>query len=255
MLKISGQEFVDQYVGQKVALTKEDHLGINAGQLEMEFKLSPDESVLLMRRRYNGISPLLKEKFETEWSKASWMIDKSFIFFKLRLPDLPVVLKPDIVQKVLPGQSVISYCQIPLSIEFDINEAKIGEFPMVVLSKTWFGEPDEGVLCYSLKGQVKSNAEKLPVSAIQSVCTIEIVNRSNEVLTFDRMCLRTEYMGLYKSNNDNKVETSKCRLVYLSKDKMSKINYVNPSIAEFESISDPRMKQTHNLIFKSFKTI
>lgn len=255
MQKISGQEFIDQYVGNKVSLTKDNHLGINAGQLEMEFKLSSDESILLMRRRYNGISPLLKEKFETEWTKASWSVDKSFIFFRLRLPDLPVVLKPDVVQKVLPGQTVTAYCQIPLSIEFDINEAKIGEFPMVVLSKTWFGEPDEGVLCYSLKGQVKSLVEKLPVSAIQAICTVQIENRSTEVLTFDRICLRTEYMGLYRSKSDNNVETSKYHLVYLSKDKMSKINYENPSRTEFDAISEPRMKQTNNLIFKSFKTL
>ena len=117
MLKISGQEFVDQYVGQKVALTKEDHLGINAGQLEMEFKLSPDESVLLMRRRYNGISPLLKEKFETEWSKASWMIDKSFIFFKLRLPDLPDEIKCPIKREIKHEIPSYYYPQVQICME------------------------------------------------------------------------------------------------------------------------------------------
>lgn len=255
ILKIPEQTFIDEYLGVDVYLREDKHLGMKVGQLEMEFKLSSDESELVMRNRYSGISKLLKDKFESEWYKTVWKPDESFLTFSLCLPDHPVVLRPDVAQKIMPGQVVSAYCSIPLSIELAVNGSRLGEYPIMVLSKTWFGEPDEGVMGYALKGQVLSSLDKLAQSLINAVCTIEIENRSLDLLCFDRLCLRTEYMGLFKSAKKFGLDTSRCRLIYTGKDRMSKINYLNPSDKTVKVIRPPRVKQGQNLFFKSFKTV
>ena len=256
--KIPEQTFIEECLGDKLFLREEKHIGIKVGQLEMEFKLSGDESELLMRNRYSGISKLLKEQFESDWHKTAWPAggDNAHLSFTLRLPDRPVVLKPDVVQRVFPGQTVAAYCTIPLMIELNVCGSKLGEYPIVVLSKTWFGEPDAGVLGYSLKSQVLSSKDKLPRSRVHALCTLEIINHSTEMLCFERLCLQTGYMGLFKVDGDKGINTSRCRLIYAGKERMEKISYLNPPAGQaFEIISPPRLKQGQNLLFKSFKTI
>jgi hypothetical protein len=255
ILKVSEETFIDEYLDTDIYLNENKHLGIKAGQLEMEFKLSADESELMMRNRHSGISKLLKDKFESQWHKTAWRKDGGFLRFSLRLPDRPVVLKPDMVQEIMPGQAVSAYCSIPLSVELAVSGSRLAEYPLTVLSKTWFGEPDEGVLGYSLKGQVLSSMEKLPASRIQAVCAIEIENRAAEMLRFERLCLRTEYMGLFRHKGEALPETSKCKLIYAGQDRMGKISYLNPGGKNCTVISPPQQKQSQGLMFKSFKTI
>ncbi len=255
MLKISDSEFIEKYLGIDVHMKKNKHLGIKVGQLEMELKLSADEQELLLRNRYSGISKLLKDRFESEWHKTAWKKDKGFLTFSLCTPDRPVVIKPDVVQKVMPGQTVSAYCSIPLSLKMSVSGSELGEYPIIVLSKTWFGEPDEGVIGYSLKGEVLCSPDKLQQSPIYAICTILIENKSSELLSFDRICLRTEYMGLFKSKKELSPSTSTCKLVYTGKDRMSKINYLNPSGKGFKITDNPRIKHGQNLLFKSFQTV
>jgi hypothetical protein len=255
MSKITTEDFISKYLGQKIYLNKDKHLEIKIGQLELELKLSDDDSELLLRSRYVGVSKLLKEKFETEWHKAAWKPEHSYITFSLGLPDHPVVLKPDVCQHILPGQDTLAYCSIPLSIGLAINDVNVAEYLLTVLSKTWFGEPHEGILGYSLKSQVLSSKAKVKMPPTHAICTIEIENRSTEVLRFDRLCLRTEYMGLFNAPEEKILHTSVCKMRYIDKDKMSKINYVPPALNGSTQIAPPRMKSNQGLIFKSFKTI
>ena len=254
MRKISEQEFIAEYLGKSIYFKDDKHLGLNAGQLEMELKLSADECVLLTRNRYSGISKLLKDKFESDWNKTAWKMETSFLTFALRLPDRPVVLRPDVVQKILPGQTVLAYCSIPLSVELKINDSRLGEYPLLVLSKTWFGEPDEGIMGYALKGKVVSSLDKVMQSPVHAICSIEIENRSPELLGFDRLCLRTEYMGLFKYEKTHGLNTSRCRLIYLGNDRMNKTSYLEPAGRGNEAISPPRDKQIQHLLFNAFKT-
>ncbi|MDD5596300.1 MAG: hypothetical protein PHV82_00060 [Victivallaceae bacterium] len=252
MLKVSEETFIAEYLDTDIYLNADKHLGIKAGQFEMELKLSADESELLMRNRYSGISKLLKDKFESQWHKTAWRKDGGSIRFSLRLPDRPVVLKPDMVQEIMPGQVVSAYCSIPLSVQLAVCGSRLAEYPLTVLSKTWFGEPDEGVSGYSLKGQVLASMDKLSLSRIQAVCAIEIENHAAEMLRFERLCLRTEYMGLFRPEGDCIPATSKCRLIYAGRDRMSKISYLNPG---GRTLSPPQLKQIQSLTFKSFKIV
>ena len=253
ILKISEDEFINNYLDTDVHMNKNKHIGIKVGQLEMELKLSHDEDELLVRNRYSGISKLLKDKFESEWHKTAWQKNKSFLNFSLHIPGQPVIIKPDVVQKIMPGQVVSAYCSIPLLIKMSVDGSELGEYPIIVLSKTWFGEPDEGVLGHSLKGEVVSSVDKLTQSPVYAVSTIQIENKSSELLSFDRICLRTEYMGLFKSGKELSPCTSICRLVYTGKDRMSRINYLNPPGKGIKIIAPPRVKQGQNLLFKSFQ--
>ncbi|MDD5728467.1 MAG: hypothetical protein PHV59_07895 [Victivallales bacterium] len=255
ILKIPEQTFIDEYLGVRIHLREEKHIGIKTGQLEMEFKLSADDSELLMRNRYSDMSRLLKNEFESGWSKTSWNMQTGFLTFALQLPDRPVVLRPDVPQKITPGQRVSAYCSIPLMIEVSLNNARLEEYPTVILSKTWFGEPDNGVSGYSLKSQIVSSPDKLSRVRMQAQCSLEIENRSSELLCFDRLCLRTEYMSLFKTSGKAELTTSQCRLVYAGKERVGRISYHGPSRKVAKIISMPRLKEVQNLLFKSFQTV
>jgi hypothetical protein len=256
MLKIPEETFINEYLSKKLYFKENKHLGISAGQLEMELKLSPDESELHMRNRYLGVSKLLKDKFESSWSKIAWKQDSSYLSFTLRLPDFPVVLKPDVVQKIIPGQALSTYCLLPLSIELSAEGSKLGEYPTTVLSKTWFGELDQGLLGYSLKSQVLSNVEILPESMIHALCRINIENKSPELLCFERLCLKTDYMGLFKLEKMKGICTSQCNLTHTGNERMSKVSYAPPGPQKAAIVvSPPRQSQNHNLVFKAFKTV
>jgi hypothetical protein len=62
-------------------------------------------------------------------------------------------------------------------------------------------------------------------------------------------------MGLFKSKKMLSPSTSSCKLVYTGKDRMSKINYLNPSGKGLKIIDNPRVKHGQNLLFKSFQTV
>ncbi len=88
------------------------------------------------------------------WNRYIYKSELNIIRFVPYLPDRPVVVDPESPIRILPDNSALFFVSIPSWIRiFTGTQEKIMllEVPAEVLSNTWFGDPMEGELCYSLK--------------------------------------------------------------------------------------------------------
>jgi hypothetical protein len=121
-----------------------------------------------------------------------------------QLPNRPVVARCDHPVTVPPGQRVMFYALVPVTLE-----VRVGGTPGIalatvrseILSDTWFGTPVDGILCYALKASTIREREDCGALPHHAVCPFEIHNRGREPLSFDRLCLRTQHLALYSGHH------------------------------------------------------
>jgi hypothetical protein len=117
------------------------------------------------------------------------------------MPDRSVVIRPRYPLNVPSGKEVLFFVSIPVWTRVLVGESEplaLTELPTVVLSKTWFGDPITGELCFSLKTKVLRQIGLLDNHAHQAVCPVLIRNQSFADLDFQRICIRVEYLSLYR---------------------------------------------------------
>lgn len=119
-----------------------------------------------------------------------------------RLPDRPVLVRPAMPVAVLPGEEVAFFVSIPirvavLCVRDGGKRHEVCEEPSVILSNSWFGSPVEGELCYAVKTRARRHLDELRRDAHLAVCPVTIQNSNSRSLTFERLCLRTQSLGIY----------------------------------------------------------
>jgi len=120
------------------------------------------------------------------------------------VPDRPIVVKPEHTVSLPQGESGTFFVKIPVFVQIVVvsghHELILGTVPSRVLSDTWFGNVMEGDFCYSLPYPATMERESLKPLPHQIVCTLEIQNRSDDILVFEKLCLRPRYVGIYCGN-------------------------------------------------------
>ena len=116
------------------------------------------------------------------------------------MPDRSVVIRPRYPLNVPRGKEVLFFVSIPVWVRVLVGETEsqpLCELPTVVLSKTWFGDPISGELCYSLKTKVLRQIGMVENRAYMAVCPVLIRNQAFADLDFQRICIRVEHLSLY----------------------------------------------------------
>ncbi|MCF7818400.1 MAG: DUF432 domain-containing protein [Kiritimatiellales bacterium] len=156
-----------------------------------------------------------------------WMINDDIDEIQLgpRLPDRPLIVRPEMPMCLLPKQSVQFFVGIPmwLSISFGPRHPHAAEIPTLPLSNSWFGPVTEGELCYALKTTAKLHQEDLLPHAHRAGFALEIRNTSDEKLNFERLCLHTQYLNIYRGQK--RLWTNKGRVSYRGEEHWSRIVY------------------------------
>ncbi len=117
------------------------------------------------------------------------------------LPDRPVVVRPDRALTLLPGQSTIFFLQLPVWFRLSTSgyrPSRIFEEPLGALSRTWFGDPLTGELCWGLATRLHHNVDSLEPSADTAVCPLMIENESSTDLAFEKICLHVENLNVFR---------------------------------------------------------
>lgn len=117
------------------------------------------------------------------------------------LPDRPVVMRPDRALTLLPGQSTIFFLEIPVWFRLSTSgyrPARIFEEPLTVLTRTWFGDPVNGELCWGLATRLHHSVESVGPSADHAVCPLMIENDSETDLEFQKICLHVENLSMFR---------------------------------------------------------
>jgi hypothetical protein len=118
------------------------------------------------------------------------------------LPDKPVVIRPDRALTLLPGQAALFFVEVPVWFRLCTTvprQLKIFEEAIVVLTKTWFGDPVTGELCYGLATRLHQGIDSVEPSAFLAVCPLFITNDSETDLKFEKICLHGENLSVFRS--------------------------------------------------------
>ncbi|MBN1599425.1 MAG: DUF432 domain-containing protein [Bacteroidales bacterium] len=196
---------------------------------------------------------------DLEWDH--YVADKhTSILILPALPDRSIIVRPKHTLKVLPKTSFDFFIKIPVWIQLYSSANKpenlIMEFPSVKMSSTWFGEPDNGLLAYSLMDDIIHKIDLKSVLNFEALCPVKIRNESTTVLNFDRLAIEAELLTLYKG--DNILCTSEVLLKHKGDDQSSEVQIGagNPKLDEnLKQINSPRILPSKNLIKKSFYII
>lgn len=173
------------------------------------------------------------------------------------LPDKPVVLKPESNYNVLSNRKIDVFITIPLCLQ--IYNGQVGEdnlmldIPVMKLSRTWFGDPDNGELAYSLYSLFYQQLTDVPVAPHIALCPLHIHNDSAAVLDIQRLCVRVRHLELYSTSNY--LATNEVKVEFKGVDQSSNITFSSkqPELqTSFKRISPARIPNTKSLIKKSF---
>jgi hypothetical protein len=195
---------------------------------------------------------------ELSWNRCILYEDKTTLRIKPILPDKPVLVRTMTAVQIPAGKKTVFYFQMPIWVRLEIVTRKsgnifLGDFPSESLSKTWFGNPLTGELCYALRTRAVRVEDELKAEPHVITCPLKIRNGTEAGLTFERINLQVEYMSVFAS--ENRLWTNSASVVFRGADQFSQINFSSlpPKIARNpKKWSEPRLNIAKSIMRKSF---
>jgi hypothetical protein len=194
---------------------------------------------------------------DRDWTR--WILDDRIerIQLKPRLPDRPLIVRPEMPMCLMPKQSVQLFIGIPiwLAITFGAKQEQSIEIPSSTLSNSWFGQFTEGELCYAVRTRARLGQHDLLPNTSRAVFPLEVRNTSAEQLNFERLCIRPQYLNIFEGTT--RLWTSKGRVSYRGEDNWSRIVYSSnaPGFDEAERLlGKAREAMQRGALMKTFDT-
>uniref|UniRef100_UPI003216D4A6 DUF432 domain-containing protein n=1 Tax=uncultured Draconibacterium sp. TaxID=1573823 RepID=UPI003216D4A6 len=176
------------------------------------------------------------------------------------LPDRTLILKPKTNLSILPATTFKFYVYLPATFQIYAGtvkpDNKIFEQTIENLSSTWFGDPNEGELCYALYTSFDTliNDEKKGTEFV--ICPVEITNNSKETLEVKRLAVRCVHLNIY-ANNELMI-SNKVKIKYNGFDTLSDIQFAKSattSIPNLKQIAAARIPENNTILKRSFQLI
>ncbi|MFP4378105.1 MAG: DUF432 domain-containing protein [Spirochaetales bacterium] len=192
------------------------------------------------------------------WSRYVTVQDDA-IEIRPALPDRPVVVRPESPIVILPGRWGRFYFHVPIWARF-LSTARgktqlIEEMPTHKLQSTWFGDPVEGELCYSLESRLMREVASDHDDS-NAVCEVTVQNQSKERLRFERICVHVESMRLFAGSGQ--LWTNELKVTFTGADQISDLTF-RPDPPERAKhpveVSEPRIAPDSNIFRRSFTLI
>jgi hypothetical protein len=140
------------------------------------------------------------------------------------LPDKPLVVRPDRALTLLPGQKALFFLEVPVWFRLCTTvprRLRIFEEAIMVLSKTWFGDPITGELCYGLATRLHQGMDSVEPSAFLAICPLSIANDSDTDLQFEKICLHVENLSVFRGSR--RLWTNKLNVVFRGPEQATQI--------------------------------
>ncbi|MBN1118408.1 MAG: DUF432 domain-containing protein [Bacteroidales bacterium] len=169
-------------------------------RLEKEFLLAKFEEDLILNFEHEVLK---HEKTPDTLVWKNYIADKTTSLNILpALPDKPLVIKTHEELYILPGRNTTIYVRIPLSLNFyagaETEDNLITSEPSIMLSNTWFGDPDNGVPAYSLNSSVLYKTDDLQIRSFEIICPVKIINDSSQSFKLERLLLDVDHLKIYQ---------------------------------------------------------
>lgn len=193
-----------------------------------------------------GIDPAAKPPEDLTWQRFAFPAPPEELDFVPTTPDRPLILATSTALNLRPGARVRILVALPAWVSIrgpargEVPDV-LQEVPTVTLSSTWFGIFLEGEMCYWLPTAACPDVEDVPVAPHLITCPIQIVNRSDEALHVDKICLRSIHASVFL--HEGRLWTDENRINYLGGGDFSRISWSGkppPEAAGAARLAEPR---------------
>lgn len=184
-------------------LMDQERTRLNWGNLLIELSSGDGEVYLASTTLEDSELSSDLEVATVDWTRWAVCTGVDELDLNPALPDLSVIVRPENVVTLAPGESERIWVSIPPSVVVRVKDQVdqiLAEFPTVSLEQSWFGQPGKGELCYELTSQARDQPG-LETSEVGIQCPVTIVNQSKGSLNVTRFCLRVSGLALYESGN------------------------------------------------------
>jgi hypothetical protein len=173
-------------------------------------------------------------------------------------PDKPLVVQSEYNLKVSPETRIQIFTRIPIWVRISLanNGYQLIELTTKKLSRTWFGDFTEGELCYHASTKARRDLSKVDKKPYLVSCPINIVNKSDEELTFSNFCFRVERLSMFL--HDNELWADETEIIYQGEDLHSEIimtGKLPEGITKRQLLTKPRRKTHKSLATRTFKRL
>ena len=208
------------------------------------------------------------EGMESNWTRIVAPDRRNELRATPAMPDKPLVIRPE-DSIFLPEEGKgLFFLEIPLWVRVtgsgkgeSEREILLAELPTAEMSKTWFGNPSLGELCYVRRTRASREipypeTEGTAEKSAAAVCPVMVRNSSSSHLEFGRFCLRTEFLSIY--GGERRLWTSSVELDYRGKEETAQNTGTGaPEQLEGKGVllAPPRAVPDNNLVRKSFSLL
>lgn len=173
-------------------------------------------------------------------------------------PDLPMVINSDYPLRVTPDRDIHIFTRIPVWLRISIGkkDAVLTELPTVKLSRTWFGTPMEGELCYWSTTKARRSLQDVEKKPHLVSCPIHITNRTAEDLNFKKFCFRVERLKIFMAGDQ--LWADETRIVYQGEEQNSDITMsgkLPKGMEKGKLLTPPRKPIQKSLATRTFRKI
>ncbi len=194
--------------------------------------------------------PILSEKPEdTEWARIMVRHSSGKIVIKPAMPEKPVVVQSHEEIRIPEKQESVIWVRIPMNYRIFAGSGKdelmLAEIPSEIMSKTWFGDLQTGMLAYSLNTNIITDADYEEFENHVS-CRILITNSSKKPFAFRKLSIPANNMNIYlkKTETDSFFLTDSLLVDYSDDDRIK--------ITLDDAVSK---KGNNNIVFEAQKSI
>ena len=177
---------------------------LEAGEIRMGLKVEEGDWLLAIVRDEADREPLVQTGSdlgdeEPEWRRIGSVEELPKIRVTPAYPDRALVVRPKVAYALLPNERVQFYVSVPLWIRLaSPTDFTLFQVPVATLSNTWFGLPTAGELAYAIRTRARRSVEELEFHPLRAVCPVRVKNQSKETVTFERICIRPQFLSLFE---------------------------------------------------------
>ncbi len=175
------------------------------------------------------------------------------------MPDLQVIVRPEYPFSLSPGATVKVFTRIPVWVGIfahDPRKHKLTETPTVMLSKTWYGDFTDGVMCYWIATAARREISKDVLNDYTAVASLHIRNESETDLKIEKLSIRVDRLSLYDS--EGFLWTDEMDIRYHGEDQHSEITMSGKAPKELKNpklVTSPRDPVKKSFAERTFRII
>ncbi|MGA0368894.1 MAG: hypothetical protein ACO3N7_05530 [Kiritimatiellia bacterium] len=181
--------------------------GFLLGDLSLFWKIKEGDWIVGTRRdaaaaEGSGFKFLSEPEPEgVDWRRLASVDEIPRIQLQPAFPNRPVVVRPEFPYTLVPGERVNIFVGVPVWLSLTTPQGLLlWEEPVHRLSNTWFGTPTDGELCYAMRTLARREGENLDFGPERIICPVRIRNQTKEIISFERLCLRVQYLNIYETS-------------------------------------------------------